>query len=122
MIIKYADGTQSWNLKEVKILASEAESVENVTGVKWGQVLGEITSGSITALRSVTWVLLKRETPTLRYRDFDPAADDMDVEFDAEERKAMREEIQKSPDLTEAEKSQAMIMLADPEEVDAPKE
>lgn len=111
MIIVYAPAegdAHRWNLKEARILATEAEAVERVTDLEWDKARAKIVKGSMLALRAVAWVLLKRTEPTLRYAQFDPAAGELGYEYDAEERATIRENIANDPDLSEAERAEIL--------------
>lgn len=119
MIIVYApEGGEvhRWDLKEIRIMATEAEAVERVTDLDWAAARAKIVKGSMLALRAVAWVLLKREQPTLRYTQFEPAAAELDFEYSAAERAAIRAGIEADPDLTEAERA---AILAEFDEADA---
>jgi hypothetical protein len=70
LIHEPADGpAERYDLDEMA--AAEAEAVERVTGMKWGEVEQALQQQSPTALRAVLWTWRKREQPTLRYGDFD---------------------------------------------------
>lgn len=70
LIYEPADGpAERYDLDEMS--AVESEAVERVTGVKWPQVEQDLREQSPTALRAVLWAWRKRQTPTLRYADFD---------------------------------------------------
>lgn len=119
MIIVYApEGgeTHRWNLKEAKILATEAEAVERVTDLEWEKARAKVVQGSMLALRAIAWVLLKRSQPTLRYTQFDPAAGELGYEYDAAERAVIRANIEADEDLTPDEKA---AILASFDEADA---
>lgn len=119
MIIVYApdDGeTHRWDLKAARILATEAEAVERVTDLDWNTARAKVIKGSMLALRAIAWVLLKRQQPSLRYGQFDPAAGELDWQYDADERAVIRENIAKDPDLTDEEKAE---FLAAFDEADA---
>lgn len=116
MIIVYApEGADAhrWDLKTVRVLSSEAEAVEKVTGLTWAQVKKNLSEGSMTAMRAVAWILAKRDDPTLRYRGFDPAEGELDVDFDRQERAALREAINTDDELTDAQRAVALQALED---------
>lgn len=119
MIIVYAPeggDAHRWDLKEIRIMATEAEAVERVTDLDWATARAKIVKGSMLALRAVAWVLLKRQQSTLRYTQFNPAAAELDFEYDAAERKAIRANVEADPDLTDDEKA---VILAEFDEADA---
>lgn len=108
MIIVYSPeggDVHRWDLKDVRIMAVEAEEVERVTDLDWAAARAKIVKGSMLALRAVAFVLLKREQPTLRYGQFNPAAAELDFEYNATERAAIRASIEADDDLSEAERA-----------------
>jgi hypothetical protein len=85
-----------WDLDDVKLLTSEAEAIERVTGLGWAHVRSPQTlvfKDSPTAKRALVWVLLKRDEPALRYRDFDPVEDAITVRLGLAEARQVRAEI-----------------------------
>jgi hypothetical protein len=118
MIIIYQPEGQDerrWDLRGTQILHSEGEAVERVTGQTWAEVEQQLSRGSARSMRAVAWVLVKRGEPTLRYSAFDPPLGAVQIDFDHEERAVLREEIEKNPDLSDAERAAALEELADPE-------
>ncbi|MGW7435714.1 hypothetical protein [Streptomyces sp. NPDC054849] len=120
MIILYrpADGEERrFDVKSVR--TSEAQVVERTTDMTWGALKRGIRDDDPTAMRGIVWVLLKRETPTLRWSDFDPFIDELVSRFDAREVALVAEDIVKLP---EAQREHAIAELrfyaADPAAVD----
>lgn len=119
MIIEYApEGGERrrWDLNAVKLMASEAETLERLTGWTWHEAKQQLSKGSMRALRSFAYVLEKRANPSLRYSQFEPAADELDYWLDDVERKAWREELETAPDLDDEQREE---MLAALDELDA---
>lgn len=117
MIIEFtpADGeARRWDLKTTAILIPEAAAVEKVCGERWPQVKAAALEGGAQALWAIAWVLMKRDDPTLRMTQWTPAADELSVDFDAEERALLRAEADKNPDLTDAQREAINRELADP--------
>lgn len=114
MIIVYApEGGEvhRWDLKTVRILATEAEAVERVTDLEWEAARARIVKGSMLALRAVAWVLMKRSDTTLRYGAFAPAAVELSYEYDADERAAIRVAIEEDADLSDEERASILASL-----------
>ncbi|MGA6159589.1 hypothetical protein ACPEIC_40345 [Stenotrophomonas sp. NPDC087984] len=114
MIIVYApdDGDERrWDLKTARIMAPEAEAVEQVTGLEWDKAKAKVINGSMLAIRATAWVLMKREQPTLRYTQFVPAAHELAYELDADEMAVIRAEIEKSTSLDEDEREALLAQL-----------
>jgi len=119
MIIVYAprDGeTHRWNMKEVRILSTEAEAVERVTDLEWDKARAKVLKGSMLALRAIAWVLMKRQEPALRYGEFVPEAGELGYEWDADERAVIRANIVSDDDLAPGEKA---LILAEFDEAEA---
>ncbi|MEU9894233.1 hypothetical protein ACIBCS_27770 [Streptomyces phaeochromogenes] len=115
MIIVYSPeggDVHRWDLKDVRIMAVEAEEVERVTDLDWAAARAKIVKGSMLALRAVAFVLLKREQPTLRYGQFNPAAAELDFDYSADERAAIRAAIEADPDISEEERAATLAEFA----------
>ena len=67
------------------LLASEASIVARTIDQKWPQVKEGLVDDDLDAMRAVVWILRKRQTPTLRYGEFDPGVDEMVTRFDKTE-------------------------------------
>ena len=113
IIIFHPEGGErrTWNLKELRFMSSEAETVERSTGLEWQQAKARVIKGSMLALRAIVWVLVKREDPTLRYSAFDPAENEIGVDYDAEEWSVIREEITVRPDMDEETRAATLAQL-----------
>lgn len=114
MIIVYApEGSDEkrWDLKTARIMAPEAEAVERATGLEWEQAKTKVLNGSMLAIRAITWVLMKRDQPNLRYAQFTPAAAELAYELDGEEMAVIRQEIERNPELDEDERESLLAQL-----------
>ncbi|MFJ6566424.1 hypothetical protein ACIQNU_03330 [Streptomyces sp. NPDC091292] len=98
MILRYTPQSGAaimWDLDQVRFLTSEAETIERTTDMEWSDVISRGTllfRKSPTARRAVTWVLLKRTEPTLRYSAFDPAIDEISVKLSGADLAELRAE------------------------------
>jgi len=116
VILRYTpdDGpAQRYDLSTIRFLTSEAETCERNTGQEWATLKGRdalVIRDSPTAKRALLWVLLKRDSPTLKFRDFDPAEADIVVRLDAAEGEEILAEAREQ-DLTEAQDTQALREL-----------
>jgi hypothetical protein len=111
------DGTEkTWEkFRPGKMMTTEAEVVEKVTGmtfVAWGQALME---GSTLAGRALVWVLLKREDPTLRFRDVVYSVDSLLLDLDEEEREKLRDRLEHDDSLDDDERDQLRAALGESE-------
>jgi hypothetical protein len=59
------------------LLVSEASIVSRTIDMKWGDIQAGLENEDLDAMRGIVWVLKKRQTPTLRFGDFDPRVDAM---------------------------------------------
>lgn len=59
-----------------KLMVSEAEAIEKVTGEKMQDAL---SSGTATSMKALVWVAMKRQQPDLAFRDVDFALEDVEV-------------------------------------------
>jgi hypothetical protein len=64
------------------LLTSEASIVARTVDMKWPKVKEGLTDEDLEAMRAVVWVLRKRQTPTLRFAEFDPGVDEMVTRYD----------------------------------------
>ncbi|MFC4611154.1 hypothetical protein ACFO9E_25670 [Streptomyces maoxianensis] len=122
---------RTWNLKEIRFMSSEAETVERSTGLEWQEAKARVVKGSMLALRAIVWVLVKRDEPSLRYTQFDPAETEIGVDFDTEEWAVVRDEIANSPDMDDEQRAAALAQIdaeaagaeaTEPETDDIPKD
>lgn len=120
MIILYRpeDGeARRFDVRTVR--TSEAQIVERTTDMKWGDIKRGVRDDDPTAMRGVVWVLLKRETPTLRWSDFDPLIDELTSKFDARELAAVAADIVRLPEeQQERAIAEMRLYVEDPAAVD----
>lgn len=103
MILTYKpDGEerQVWSVKFGKLRSSEADLIEKFAGVRFVDFQKEATAGPGRSLRALTFVMLKRAHPAMRWEDFDPLLDEIELDFDKDEMEQVRAEISKDPTLT----------------------
>lgn len=123
MLITYAPDEgdkQEWQFKGRTLMATEAEAIEKVTGIDWGEFSGRLMAGSPTAKRGLLWALLKREEPTLRFSACDFPIGSVEVELDEEEKADLRAAVRRSPSLTEEQRREALAQLGGEEADDEP--
>lgn len=114
MHVTYApeDGDKrEWDFKGHRLLMSEAEALEKVTGISLAEFTPRIMQGSPVAKRGLLWVLRKREEPTLRYAQVDVPVGDITVEMDEEEKAGFAATIMRAPGLTDDERRAAIAEL-----------
>lgn len=86
MIILYRpEGADEQQFDVRSVRTSEAQIVARTTDMTWTEIKAGIRDDDPTALRGIAWILLKRETPTLRWSEFDPLIGDLATRFDDRE-------------------------------------
>jgi hypothetical protein len=79
---------QRWPFKPGRVMATEAEAIEKVTGYSFQEWGDAMEKGSATALRALVWILRKRhEDPTVRYRDVDFPLGAVEIEMEDDDPK-----------------------------------
>lgn len=115
MIVTYtpADGEKKvWQYQQSELSSREAEDVEEATGMLFAEWQMKVLQGSMRARRGLLWMLLKRDDPKLRFDDVAFRVDELEVDWDAQEKKRVRTTIEHSKDLSEENKRLAMQLLA----------
>lgn len=114
MILNYTPegaSERNWTFIPDKLLSSEAEVIEKVTGMTYAEFGQALIKGSASARRALLWVLLKREDPPLRHNQVDPAVGTIGLDYESHELKAIRDEVQKSRDISDEERDAALAEL-----------
>jgi hypothetical protein len=102
---------QTWTWSPGRVLVSEAGIVEKVYGKSWEVFAAEVQQGSAQARRVLLWHLQRRAHPMLRFEDaVDFYADELVIEYDASELRAMRDGLATSG-LAQAEREIALAAL-----------
>lgn len=86
MIIVYspAGGTEA-QFDVRKLLTSEASIAQKTVDRKWAEIKAGIANDDPESMRVVAWLLSKRANPPLRYKDFDPAVEELAAYLDRPE-------------------------------------
>lgn len=114
MIIKYSPQGQpaqvfTWDPGTVR--AAEAELLEVKFGGTWDEFNVQLLKGSMRSRRVMLWHLLKRDHPTLKFDDVDFAANEIELEFNADELQQFRAGIEKATGIEEAAREQALALI-----------
>jgi hypothetical protein len=116
MIVTYTpeDGDkQEWEFKPDRLMTTEAEAIERVTGMTYGEFGESLMKGGMTARRSMVWVLRKRNgEPTLKFRDVDFPVGDVEITLDDEETDRVRQAVLADTNLTAEQRAAALAELA----------
>ncbi len=100
-----------WTYAPDKLLSSEAEAIEKVTGITYEEFGQALIKGSMTARRALLWVLLKREEPTLRHSQVDVPVGAVAVDYEPHELKAIRDALADNNDLSDTDRDAALAQL-----------
>lgn len=76
------DGAEprKWLHDPTKLLSPEAEEIERLTGMPFGMFMAQMPMGSMLCLRAYLYVLLKRETPGLKFESVQITFNEIDFE------------------------------------------
>ena len=114
MLLNYTpegEEAQQWPVKLDKLMSSEAEAIEKVTGLTYEEFSLALVKGSITARRALLWVMLKRTSPTLRHGHIDPPINSIVLEFEPDEWRDIRAAVADDEDLTDEERASALSAI-----------
>lgn len=100
-----------WTFSPDKLLSSEAEAIEKVTGLTYEEFGQALIKGSMTARRALLWVHLKREEPTLRHSQIDVPVGAVGIDYEPHELQAIRDRLADSRDLSDEDKETALVQL-----------
>lgn len=110
---------REWTYKPTKMMSLDAEAIERVTGWTYQEFGEKFMSGSALAQHALLWILLRKDNRGLKFSDVRFQMDEIDLDFDAEERAAMREALDDGgPELTDDERAQLESYLAESEDDD----
>ena len=124
MIVTYkpADGDErSWTFRATEMSSGDAEDIEDAVGKTFDEWQMALQMGGAKARRALLWIMLRRDTPGLRFRDVSFRMGELDLDYEPEEKARLRAEVEKIKDIPEADKAQVLALLAD-EEGQAPAE
>lgn len=82
-----------WDYKPEKLMNVEAEEIERLTGMTYGEFKDALTKESMRATRALLFVFLKREQPTLKFDQVAFSQSEVALDFDEQEKAALRDEI-----------------------------
>ncbi|GIH27611.1 hypothetical protein Aph01nite_59210 [Acrocarpospora phusangensis] len=122
MIVTYTPqgGTEeTWDYKQADLTSAEAELVEDATGLTIDEFEVDLMKGRVKCKRALLWLHMRKEHPNLRFSEVDFKVGDLKTEFDREEKRELRERLEKSG-LSGPQLEMALKLLAD-DEPDEPK-
>ncbi|MGP3636203.1 hypothetical protein ACTU45_23070 [Streptomyces sp. 24-1644] len=86
MIIVYTpEGGEPERLNAGRLRTSEIQIAERTADRPWDQLKQGLKNGDATSVRTVAWVIKKRQEPALRFGQFDPYEDELAVKLDDRE-------------------------------------
>jgi hypothetical protein len=103
---------QTWVFKPGRVRQSQAAITEKAYGKPWDMFVMEVQQGSMAARRILLWHVMRTEHPMLRLDDVpDFFADELRIEHDAEELRALLEATEKNVDSLPAEQRDVALMM-----------
>jgi hypothetical protein len=113
-----------WTFTPDKLMSSEAEAIEKVTGQTYEEFGQALIKGSMSARRALLWVFLKREDAPLRHSQVDVPVGSVSVDYEPHELQAIRDGLVENRTLPDEDRQAALDaldeMIAD-QDVEAPK-
>lgn len=97
-----------WTFQPEKLLSSEAEALEKVTGMTYQEFGQALIKGSATARRALLWVYLKREDAPLRFNQIDVPVGVISLDYETHELVAIRDALEDDKSLTDDERAAAI--------------
>lgn len=76
---------REWDFSPEKLMSPEAEAIERLTGMTFGEWAEAVRKGSITALHGLLYVMLKRQSPTMKYDEVQFNLSELDFVLDDRE-------------------------------------
>jgi hypothetical protein len=76
---------KKWDFRPDKLMNAEAEAIERLTKMTYGQWSEAVTEGSVLAIHGLLYVLLKREVPTLKWDQVQFSMSEVDFELTDQE-------------------------------------
>ncbi|MER5892276.1 hypothetical protein [Streptomyces sp. NPDC001876] len=96
MIIIYTpEGGEPERLDAGRLRTSEIQIAERTADRPWDRLKEGLRNGDATSVRTVAWVLKKRAEPALRFGQFDPYEDELEVRLDNREVRRFAEALMK---------------------------
>ncbi|MFD0437001.1 hypothetical protein [Streptomyces chartreusis] len=94
MIITYTpEGSEPQTFDAARLRASEIQIIERTVEGHWSEIKRAMGNGDINAMRTVAWVIKKRQEPSLRFAQFDPWEGELRVRLDEREVKVYAQNI-----------------------------
>lgn len=105
---------QTWTFKPDRLLTTEAEAVERVTGQTYSEFGASLMNGGVTARRALVWIMRKRNgEPGVAFRDVDFPIGALSLELDDEEKALVRDAVTNDHTMSDEDKATAIAELGD---------
>lgn len=85
---------KAWEFRPEKLMSPEAEAIERLTKMTFGEWTRAVRGGSMLALHGLLYVMLKREYPTLKWDEVQFSLSEVDFELTDEETAELRTELE----------------------------
>lgn len=125
MIVTYTPDEgdkREWRFKPERLLATEAEAVERVTGGTYSEFGASLMNGGVTARRALVWIMRKRDgEPEVKFRDVDFPIGALSIELDDEEKALVRQAVSSNEAMSDEDRETLLAELGPEEEAPDPK-
>ena len=105
---------QEFAFRPGDLFSFEAEAIEEAGGTAWTtfeEYGNRFIDGQFKARRAALWIMLRRENPKLRFVDVVCKVKELDVAYDADELKRMRERIEGDTSMSDEDRAAALAEI-----------
>lgn len=100
------DTPREWDFNPGKMISPEMGLIERVTGMLFPEWVDAFGKGSVTAIHAFLFVMLKRETPSLKPDDVVFVMDDVSLDLTDDEAVQYATALAKMPERSDEEQAQ----------------
>lgn len=109
-----------WPFKPNKLMNPEAEAIEKMTKMTFGEWQDALERNSVLAIHGLLYVMLKREVPTLKWEEVQFCLEDVAIEYTDEEKVDIRDEFLKAAETRTLDDDERAMLDALVEELGMP--
>jgi hypothetical protein len=105
---------REFSFRPTRFMSPEVEALEDVGGNAWDSYDEwgvKFLKGNRRAYRAALWIMLKREEPTLKFRDLVVRVDEIAVDFEDDETVQLRQAIEDEPDIDEDQRENLLAIM-----------
>lgn len=105
---------REFSFRPQQYMSPEIEALEDVGGDAWDsfdEFAIKFWKGNRRAYRAALWLMLKREDPTLKFRDLVVRVDEIQVDFEDDELPKARQAVADEPDLDPEQRENILAII-----------